>query len=69
MSPADTYNSEEYTFPHFHPGTFLISHLSKNPIIGSFFIESYRCSSNDGIYILFTESHEILPNPIYGIYE
>lgn len=27
-------------------------------------------SSNDGIYILFTESHEILPNSItYGMYE
>lgn len=26
-------------------------------------------SSNDGIYILFTESHEILPNSIYVMYE
>ena len=26
-------------------------------------------SSNDGIYILFTESHKILSNSIYGMYE
>ena len=25
--------------------------------------------SNDGIYILFTESHEIFPNSLYGMYE